>query len=241
MVGGDFLSRPRPYMGCSAWECVSEQHKTNWPNECILSAHFIYGLLNDPISSSNYMVLKDRKLAHNDSEGPQKGASTTYVKALSQHLTQQTETNQKNPPTWANLHSLPSRRQPAIWLHFTQHVWGLFCTPYSIRNNMSYHLFQIQKLCKAIVKRLASWWNTAEKRLVGMSAGFIARRTGRRDFLLWWLLWVMPPGGKAVRFHKPKTTFWFIFIQESSIATFLRVGVLIFEWLPMTQRADRLP
>jgi hypothetical protein len=24
MVGGDFLSRPRPCMVCSAWECVSE-------------------------------------------------------------------------------------------------------------------------------------------------------------------------------------------------------------------------
>lgn len=146
----------------------------------------------------------------------------------------------KKNPTWANLHSFPSRWQPAIWVHCTQHVWDLFCTPYIICN-MSYHLFKIQQLCEAIVITLTSWWKTAEKRLVGMSTGFIARWTSRREFLLWRLLRVMPPGGKAIRFHKPKTTFWFIFIQESSIATVLRVGILIFEWLPMTQRADRLP
>lgn len=31
-------------------------------------AHFIYGLFNETINSSNYMVLKDRTLAHNDSQ-----------------------------------------------------------------------------------------------------------------------------------------------------------------------------
>lgn len=147
----------------------------------------------------------------------------------------------KKTPIWANLHSFPSRWQPATWVHFTQHVRDLFCTPYIICNNKSYHLFKIQKLREAIVKTLASWWNTAEKRWVGMSTDFIVRRTSRRDFLLWWLLRMMPSRGKAIGFHKPKTTFWFIFIQESSIATVLRVGVLIFERLPMTQRADRLP
>jgi len=48
-----------------------------------LSAHFIYDLFNNTTSSSNYMVLKDKKLA----ERPQKEASTAHVKAQSQHLT----------------------------------------------------------------------------------------------------------------------------------------------------------
>jgi hypothetical protein len=61
----------------------------------VLSAHFIYGIFNKPTSSSNYMVLKDRKLAHNDSERPQKETSTAHVNAQSQHLTQRTEMNQK--------------------------------------------------------------------------------------------------------------------------------------------------
>ena len=54
--------------------------------------------MNDTVSSSNYTVLKDIQLAHNDSERPQKGANTAHVKALPQHLTQQTETNQKKLP-----------------------------------------------------------------------------------------------------------------------------------------------
>jgi len=52
------------------------------------------------------MMLKDRKLAHNDSERPEKAASTAHVKAISQHLT----TN------WDKANTLPPEQTYTLFL-----------------------------------------------------------------------------------------------------------------------------
>jgi hypothetical protein len=105
--------------------------------------------------------------------------STAHFKALSQHLTRQTEKTTKTlsqvgqcpgrvcnwaPPKHKS-EGLPPEETYTLFLQdenlqseYTLHhnVRGHFWTPCIICKNMSYYLFKIQKLREAIIKTLAS-------------------------------------------------------------------------------------